>query len=1054
MDDEAVTTAALHAPDFAKFFTALWDNPPFAWQKALAKRVLEYFEAPTEGSPSSGSLPDEPDATSPWPEAIALPTASGKTACMDIAVFALAAQASRLARNQPITTPRRIFFVVDRRVIVDEAYERARRLAEKLHSAKDGILKTVADNLRQIARGGTNGFDEERPLAVHALRGGMYRSEAWARNPLQPAVVASTVDQIGSRLLFRAYGRGPGVWPIYAGLVANDSLILLDEAHCALPFLQTLQAVRRFQTWAHAPLARSFCPVVMSATPPPGSTDVFTDRSDECLDPGHPLGRRRLARKPARLHSVKNAAGRRATTVFATALAEAASELINEERRAIVVFANRVATAREAHRRLAAHHGDRAVLLTGRMRPVDKDVVVQQRLKPLQSAQSAERSLAEPLIVVATQTLEVGADLDFDGLVTECASLDALRQRFGRLNRMGRPVEARAEILIRGDQAGTVTDKREEEERKRKAKAREKDDPVYGSALAETWAWLDRCRNEDDEVDFGIAGLDPRLPEGDSLVVLNAPAPDAPVMLPSHVDCWAQTAPRPRPSPDVAPFLHGPREGAADVQVCWRADLNLTNQEARAHALESLSLCPPSSSETLPVPIGVFRRWLAGEDTGDDSADVEGVRTETEVDAKRPTVNSEDTSPADRRVVRWRGAATSAEEDITSEPAKIRPGDVIVIPANHPGPWYRLGDLPPGAAEPAAALDVGDHAHLQARAKPILRLHPALVEAWPDAIAAKTAALDLLTNLERKYEDDPDTIADALHDLLAKLSAPPASLPQRWQWLARAARELNAEFSVARLRRECRIVGKDSVILVGRRRIPEFAHEADSFSDEDDTSASGFSHRDGRPVPLRQHLPGVEAFARRHALGCGLQLELVEAVARAGLLHDLGKADPRFQSWLRGGARWLGGELLAKSGDMPKARAARARARVVSGYPAGGRHELLSVRLAESAPASLPDREDLRDLTLHLIASHHGHCRPFAPVVFDDQCVPVGIEWCGHRMQWSGPTTLERLDSGVADRYWRLIRRYGWWGLAWLEALLRLADWRRSEWEETHDAEP
>ena len=60
----------------------------------------------------------------------------------------------------------------------------------------------------------------------------------------------------------------------------DSSLILFDEAHCARPFLQTLQAVRRFRVWAHAPLGRSFCPVVMSATPSPGSTDVFTDRSD------------------------------------------------------------------------------------------------------------------------------------------------------------------------------------------------------------------------------------------------------------------------------------------------------------------------------------------------------------------------------------------------------------------------------------------------------------------------------------------------------------------------------------------------------------------------------------------------------------------------------------------------------------------------------------------------------------------------------------------------------------------------------------------------------
>ena len=270
-------------------------------------------------------------------------------------------------------------------------------------------------------------------------------------------------------------------------------------------------------------------------------------------------------------------------------------------------------------------------------------------------------------------------------------------------------------------------------------------------------------------------------------------------------------------------------------------------------------------------------------------------------------------------------------------------------------------------------------------------------------------------------------------------------------WLSQAANELKEEFPRSRLHHEARIIGGKSLILVGRRRISEPTQEADHFSDEDDAAASGISHKNGQPVRLRTHLPGVETFARRHARGCGLPEDLIEAVAGAGLLHDLGKADPRFQALLQGGVPWSGGELLAKSARMPRTPGARDHARAASGYPKGGRHELLSVRLAESAPALLPKRDELRDLTLHLVASHHGYCRPFAPVVSDDQNVPANFEIHGRRMHWSGPTGLERLDSGVADRYWRLVRRYGWWGLAWLEALLRLADWRRSEWEETHD---
>jgi CRISPR-associated endonuclease/helicase Cas3 len=988
MNDQALTAA-----EFPAFFQALWDKTPFPWQAALAERVLA----------------EDPDV---WPEAITLPTAAGKTACLDIALFALAAQAERQTHGIPLTAPRRIFFVVDRRVIVDEAFERARCMATRLEIAQDGVLKAVADRLRLLA-GGPN----EPPLACFQLRGGIYRDDSWARSPIQPTIVCSTVDQTGSRLLFRAYGRSFKAWHLQAGLVGNDSLILLDEAHCAQPFMETLNSVARYRVWAQEPLSFPFRLVVMTATLQ-SEPSTFPDAETKAADRAHPVLKRRIeATKPCNLVIAEKAQGKDATKVnqaLADKLVAEAIPLVDaslaqapqddlfatQGAPAIVIFCNRVDTARRTHTLLERHHKDRAVLLTGRMRPLDKDDTISGTLALLSADRSERRRLTDPLFVVATQTLEVGANLDFDLLVSECADLAALRQRFGRLNRMGRPIQARAVIVVRADQQQEGA----------------KPDPVYDTALTATWAWLKTQIEGNGELDMGIAGLEDRLPA--DLSALTVPAAQAPVMLPAHVDALAQTAPEPCPSPDVVLFLHGSQAGRPDVQVCWRADLtgDFVTDDLRDQAwIEAVGVCPPATGELMPVPITAFRRWLVGESDAADSGDLESSESGPETpDPQAP-----------RTVLRWRGLD---ESGVITDPNAIRPGDLLVVPASLAG-WDTLGHIPRGAAK-----DQGDRAHCNARAKAVLRLTAGTLAEWPES-PSRQVLLALAMEAKVRLEDDPDGLAADLKAALADL----ASESTTPEWLGKIASHLSRE---RRLDRCIAVHPCGGLVVTGTKRLRATIDDGTGFSHENDATASGTLR-----VPLPDHLRGVREFATRFTQS--LPTALAEDVQLAAFCHDLGKADPRFQALLHGGNPWVRGPLLAKSGNMPKGKADYAAALKASGYPKGGRHELLSVRLLESAPDMLAQAHD-PDLVLHLIASHHGHCRPFAPVVENPSAQEVSLEIDGVTFNANNATSLERLDSGVPERFWRLIRRYGWWGLAGLEAMLMLADHRRSEHEETH----
>jgi CRISPR-associated endonuclease/helicase Cas3 len=672
------------------------------------------------------------------------------------------------------------------------------------------------------------------------MRGGISRDDGWVRSPAAPTIITGTVDQLGSRLLFRGYGPSLQTAPIHAALAANDSLIVLDEAHCAVPFYQTVKAVERYRApaWAEAPMPGVLRVVVMSATRPAGVRRVFPSLETRRQALDHPTLRQRRRCKPAELivarrrkAAKRDDAGLRSTAVPEDELvldaADRAIRLAASGSQRIAVMVNRVTTARKIYRQLqiernSADNGVECdlVLMTGRMRPMDRDDLIERWGDALQ-ARDEQPVLKCPVIVVTTQCLEVGADFSFDALITECASRDALRQRFGRLDRFGALEAPQACILIRSAQTRT------EEQIAKLDKDGKTDDPIYGNALARTWTWMNahsHAQGNGDTrfIDFGIDAMDELLSnEGDGRVALmtalSAPAPDAPVMLPSHVDCWVQTAPAPKPDPDIAVFLHGPSSGRPEVHVVLRADLD--PGRPGDSWIEALSLCPPSSPEAFLVPLHVLRCWLAGQSPLDDGGDVEG--TAVEADVRR--------GESSRSGVVWRGRRMGVQRSfVTADPDDIRPYDIVVVPADSDLLGI-VGDVPEQTSG-APILDIGDRAFLQSRNRPCLRLHPEVLAPWKD----HPAVAQLLTWAAGRRDDEHD--GDELSNLLSAVADAPGSAPSSDvmssrplpKWLRDAARALQVD-------RKRQIAG---YVLTSRVAItPNAPVEKETFVEEDDLTS-------------------------------------------------------------------------------------------------------------------------------------------------------------------------------------------------------------------------
>jgi CRISPR-associated endonuclease/helicase Cas3 len=182
------------------------------------------------------------------------------------------------------------------------------------------------------------------------------------------------------------------------------------------------------------------------------------------------------------------------------------------------------------------------------------------------------------------------------------------------------------------------------------------------------------------------------------------------------------------------------------------------------------------------------------------------------------------------------------------------------------------------------------------------------------------------------------------------------------------------------------------------------------------------SRSNKKPVLWKVHTEDVTKNAVAYVATLSLPQELKDAIVLAAQWHDLGKRRKLFQTIL--GNLNYPARVLAKSGKKG--------GRVPELY----RHEFGSLIdvLDEKQPYLAELRRlsaDMQEVVLHLIAVHHGYGRPHFPPdrAFDPE--PKG-------------QNVDGIAVAAMQRFAALQRRYGRWGLAYLESVLRAADYAAS----------
>lgn len=889
--------------DFEKLFTILTGNPPFPWQAKLYHQIL------------AGDIPSSCD----------IPTGLGKTSIMAIWLIALATS------RQPL--PRRLAYVVNRRTVVDQATDEARKLRENLQKPEAEALARQLQKLAAVKSGDL--------LAISTLRGQYADNGEWTKDPARPAIIVGTVDMIGSRLLFSGYGRGFKTRPFHAGLLGQDTLLVHDEAHLEPAFQSLLEQIHHEQHNSRFPDIRPLKVLELTATSR-SSKEPFRLTEEE-RTPRHPIPagtsqpleiawKRLTAPKGIQFHEVATAKD------VASRIADLAlSDEFKNSGQPILIFVRKIEMVRLIVSRLSEAKQNFEEL-TGTIRGLERDRLVEKRVfrRFLHDSQPREDDISGTVYLVATSAGEVGVNISAAYAVMDAATFDSFAQRIGRINRFGEGdahIEVVAPLEFDGDP--TIAAKQQATLELLRQLPPRKDGRLEASPQTLSKA-LSRLSREEREAVFAPP---PRIREATGILF----------------DAWALTTVRDLPGrPPVQEWLHGVAEEwqPPESWVAWREDVERINTQFLINEYD-----PQELLEDYPLkPHELLRDQT------------ERIFKQLQLLARRNENTKIWIVDSQGKVeVRSLGNVVSRDKKNLADVTILLPPSIGGLTLNINGESTGGFDgSAPYQPEFHSQYDVADE-WLTEKKEP-LRLR--FFRPLPDPDTEENETLKNM-RLIRLVDLQPD--ADELDEGedLDEETQNKKDQNRYWLWFERAqSTEEGSKFGV-------------------------------------------------KPQLLEDHSNLAKNYAASLTAALALHPAHETAIVGAAHWHDLGKNRPL---WQRSIGNHDGKKALAKSGR-------RTRPVDLGRY----RHEFGSL-LDLLNPQKMPEfatfsDEETRDLLLHTLATHHGRGRPHFPreELFDpDPAVNAAI--------------CHNLACDVIRRYARLQRKYGRWGLAWLESLVRAAD--------------